>query len=106
MKKPVAISITGLKCDAPGCDYHQDEPVGNTYEEYAKWLNQPCPKCGANLLTEADLKTTHAMMKITGILNRLLWPLSLISKKRYRYKLGMDGSGSVNPSFLGEEEVK
>ncbi len=53
-----------LRCDAPGCDHAEsidvtDRPPGPEY------VNKPCPKCGANLLTardHADYLVFHAMM--------------------------------------------
>jgi hypothetical protein len=38
-----------LVCDARGCDY--TEYVGTVSPEY---IGKPCPKCGANLLTQED----------------------------------------------------
>lgn len=41
----------GLKCDAPGCKW-----VDNTvkFDDFEKWIDQPCPICGANVLTAGD----------------------------------------------------
>lgn len=38
-----------LKCDAPGCDHSE-----NVEAITADMVGRPCPKCGSNLLTEAD----------------------------------------------------
>lgn len=38
-----------LKCDAEGCDHV--EPVAEIRKDD---IGKPCPKCGANLLTEED----------------------------------------------------
>lgn len=38
-----------LKCDATGCDHVED-----VAEITADLVGKPCPKCGANLLTEGD----------------------------------------------------
>jgi hypothetical protein len=35
----------------------------------------PCPKCGANLLTEGDYKAAEKLMKIADMANRILGPL-------------------------------
>jgi hypothetical protein len=54
------MNIGGIKCDNPECDFRDDSvELG----EYSLWLNRPCPKCGANLLTQADYEAV----------NRLLW---------------------------------
>jgi hypothetical protein len=97
--KPITIKIKGLRCDAPGCGYEQnDEPYGDRYEDWALWLNVPCPRCGASLLTQADLDTLKIMLRITRILNFVLWPLTALStRKPVVYDLGMDGTGKVHP---------
>jgi len=41
----------GIKCDAVGCDYRDDE-----VEFSDLFLDQPCPLCGASLLTIEDLR--------------------------------------------------
>lgn len=38
-----------LKCDEPNCDHHED--VETITEDM---IGKPCPKCGANLLTQKD----------------------------------------------------
>lgn len=38
-----------LKCDATGCDHRESHP-----EPSDDLVGRPCPKCGANLLTQAD----------------------------------------------------
>ena len=45
------IKIMGLKCDNPQCDW-RDTTI--KFAEYPQWLNAPCPKCGANVLTQED----------------------------------------------------
>lgn len=40
-----------LKCDAEGCD-HREEVETITESD----IGRPCPKCGANLLTEEDFR--------------------------------------------------
>lgn len=46
-----------LVCDAEGCDHRQDVD-----DITADMIGTPCPKCGANLLTEQDYRTFSAMM--------------------------------------------
>jgi len=49
---------SGIKCDVPHCNYedHDVDP-----EEMIFWVNKPCPCCGANLLTEADMIASSNM---------------------------------------------
>lgn len=45
------LTISGIRCDNPECNYRHDEVA---LSDYGEWLNKPCPHCGENLLTEAD----------------------------------------------------
>lgn len=65
-KKRFNMNVKGIKCDA--CDY-KDMTVPR--EDYPHWLNKPCPKCGANLLTEADFNTLKRLEKVTNFMNWL-----------------------------------
>ncbi len=51
MKENVEVKIEGLKCDNASCNYRDDSVKR---EDYEKHINSECPKCGENLLTEAD----------------------------------------------------
>jgi len=53
--------IYGLKCDNPTCDYHDDTILR---EEYERYINFPCPKCGSILLTQADYDAVIFLEKI------------------------------------------
>jgi hypothetical protein len=45
-----------LKCDSPSCDYFELTPI------VIENVGKPCPKCGANVLTEDDYIDHHKMM--------------------------------------------
>lgn len=49
---------SGIKCDVEHCNFvdHNVDP-----EEMMGWVNKPCPVCGANLLTEADMLAMGGM---------------------------------------------
>jgi len=64
--KAVNLNIYGVKCDNPNCDY-RDMTV--PISDYKKYLNKPCPKCGANLLTKADYKAMKRLMRIAKFFN-------------------------------------
>ncbi|MEH7827631.1 hypothetical protein [Gemmobacter denitrificans] len=55
-----------LKCDADGCDHREDVP-----EITADMIGKPCPKCGANLLTEADYREGMRMKHFLEALEKL-----------------------------------
>lgn len=58
MDKAIQMDVKGIKCDADGCDY-VDYEVEFDPEKY---LNAPCPKCGAPLLTQEDYETYKTMV--------------------------------------------
>lgn len=60
-----------LKCDALGCDH-----VGEVPAITRELIGTPCPKCGANLLTEADADQWLAQVEP---LLAFLKPLGLIT---------------------------
>jgi hypothetical protein len=107
--KAAVIDVRGLKCDAPGCGYEQDWPSTKRsgMHGYRAWVNAPCPRCGANLLTEEDMRAVERLELIARVTNIIMWPLGLLGfhKKKYTYKLGMDGSGKVTPEKVSEEAL-
>lgn len=93
----VTHEIKGIKCDAAGCDYIDTEA---RLDDYSQYLNKPCPKCGANLLTQADLDTTLALVATCRAINSIfagsITP-EMREAARARIAVHMDGSGI--PSF-------
>lgn len=67
MKNALELTIKGIKCDS--CDF-KDETV--KIGDFDNWLDKPCPKCGANLLTQEDLESTKALVMLTNMLNGFL----------------------------------
>ena len=59
MAKAAELIVKGIKCDNPKCDFVD---MSVKFEDYKDWVNKPCPKCGANLLTEIDFLNTAIMM--------------------------------------------
>lgn len=93
MEKLIEIKAAGLKCDADRCDYID---IGVNLKEYKSWINKPCPKCGANLLTPEDYKQIRLFRILTSIINLFSF-LSPFLKGRdmYRMRVHFDGSGKA-----------
>ncbi len=53
-----------LKCDANGCDHVELVESIN-----AGLVGKPCPKCGANLLTEEDHSASERMVEVVALIN-------------------------------------
>jgi hypothetical protein len=65
-KNYTELRIGGIKCDS--CDF-----TDNTVKEsdYHSWVNEPCPKCGANLLTEEDYEMSQVLHNAIDFMNTL-----------------------------------
>jgi hypothetical protein len=99
--KAIEYESKGLKCDAAGCDY--TDPSA-TFEEYEKYLNAPCPKCGAPLLTEADYHACKAMRAAVDWINSLVPGDFAETEDVQRIKVEMDGSGI--PKFVAKDGAR
>jgi phage FluMu protein Com len=90
MKSAVEMKIHGIKCD--DCDF-VDEQVN--VEGYESYLNKPCPKCGANLLTEADFNNVKALMAIFNAANNI-FPEREEDEEIVKMSVEMNGTGDMN----------
>lgn len=91
----VDYNIKGIKCDNPNCDFRE---MTVEYKDYPTWLNKPCPKCGANLLTQNDLNTIKTLVQLVNIINWITKPFMFLLKrqKRVTVKAEMNGTGNVH----------
>jgi len=101
--QPVTYVVKGIKCDATECDYSDMEAEFDP----DKYLNMPCPECGANLFTEEDYRAMAAMQAVTNITNEVFKDVEFSENAEVvHYDIGMDGSGK--PVFKviekGEED--
>lgn len=87
----------GLQCDNPVCDW--TDPTVKV-EDYEKWLNAPCPKCGENVLTEEDYNTTKNLLSMVDMINDL--PDELYKEF---LKIGETLSGSSNEDLLKKYDL-
>jgi hypothetical protein len=100
MVQAIQCKIKGLKCDAEGCGYEDHD---TRYEDYEKYVNAPCPKCGANLLTEADLAATKAIIAGADWLNQMVGDVPE-GGKQINVRMDMDGSGIPRPRIMDKAE--
>lgn len=91
MKNPLSLDIKGIKCDNKACDYSNPDVSA---DDYINWLNKPCPKCGANLLTLEDFETVTRMIHLVNTMNRLL-PEAEEGTEMVGIPIDMDGSGEI-----------
>lgn len=85
------VQIRGIKCDNPNCDF-SDMTV--KYEDYDKWLNKPCPKCGHNLLKQRDYDECKLYMKIASLFNKL----PTLPGRKVKKQMIFDGNGTTTTS--------
>lgn len=91
MVNKLKIKVGGIKCDNKECDF---KDMGVLYEDYPKWLNRPCPKCGSNLLTQQDFDTVKVLMDMTDIVNEVM-PEVAEDEELFRMSANFDGTGKV-----------
>lgn len=89
--KAIELNVTGIQCDAPGCGF-VDETA--KLEDWEGWLGRPCPRCGANLLTEADLAGARGLVGLAEWVNELVGPVEE-GTPTVGYEVKFDGSGGV-----------
>lgn len=92
----VDLNVRGIKCDNPECDYSD---MAVKYENYPQWLNKPCPKCGANLLTQEDLDATEQLMEIVNLTNEILKDSGLEKQDMNKYIVPVEANGTGELSF-------
>lgn len=104
MNKPaIEATIVGLKCDAEGCDYRNDDiPC----DEYELWIDTPCPECGASLLTQADFELVQTLTAFSDAINDIFPPGSFPDDEpRAEFQVKMDGSGIPQVGEIKWEET-
>lgn len=67
MKQRIEPQISYIICDNKSCNFKDDVK----FEDYASWLNKPCPLCGDNLLTEEDHQNVLILTGAAKIINSL-----------------------------------
>jgi predicted nucleic acid-binding Zn-ribbon protein len=97
LKDALKLTISGIKCDVPNCDYRKEDVSVSDYEN---WLNKPCPKCGSNLLTQEDYDATKALISLAETLNNVI-PKAEDDEKMATVSIEMNGTGEIN--FKGME---
>ena len=93
-KREAAITSIGggLKCDNLGCDFTDMSIPSSKYKEY---INCPCPKCGANLLTKADYRTSKIINGLVKVINFICYfiPKKKLGTDMATMKIGFNGTG-------------
>ncbi|WP_054697678.1 hypothetical protein [Syntrophomonas palmitatica] len=90
--KALKIHIQGIKCDNPTCDYRNPTVE---FKDYEKWINKPCPLCGANLLTEEDIKAIKRLYRTANWINWILRPFIKTDAPRAKVAAEMNGTGKL-----------
>lgn len=87
------LDIGGLKCDARGCGWRDDEVL---LEEYHEYVGATCPACQAVVLTEHDYRIVARMVRMANFLNRWLWwlPRNKSAPPSPTYAIDLDGKSA------------
>ena len=100
MEKDIATHIQGIKCDNKKCDF---KDMSVPYKDYPKWINKPCPKCGANLLTVHDYKICKTVMALSKLFNNANVPEKEIDTEMHIELNGTDKVAFDIRKTTGEE---
>lgn len=73
-----------IECD--NCIYKIPFTEGDQYT-ISQYINQPCPRCGANLLTQKDCKMYNQIIKAIDWVNKWLGWLAYLNPKSKSRKL-------------------
>lgn len=92
MKKTLEVKIHGLKCDNPKCDYNNPDIK---VEDYKKFVNSKCPKCGQILLTLSDFNAVQSLLLIENLINSKC-PKRKDDDEFFTAKLNMNGDGNIH----------
>ena len=92
---PIRFEVGGLKCDQPRCDW-KDMTIPRS--AYKSWLHKGCPKCGASVLTAADMRATRLTeFGVAAINLALFWMKSpKDSDPHFRTEVNMNGTGIIS----------
>jgi len=97
MNQAVTFKSGGLHCDNVECDW-ADETI--QFEDYQSHIDAPCPKCGENILTQADFDTAQEIKDFAEFMQHLAEKIDLpvddTDERRVVVEFKGDGSGKVN----------
>ena len=88
----IDFDIHGLKCDNPHCDYCNPKIP---FEDYSKYLNYPCPKCGEPLLTMRAYKMCVALKQMGEFVTKLTSGVK-VNDMQVQIPMDMDNNGDIS----------
>jgi hypothetical protein len=96
----IKLGVIGLKCDTPTCTW-QDMSIPR--KDYPKWIDAPCPCCGASLMTPANFRSLKIMEALVLTINVVCFPVMvvrvLLGKKEYYQEVKVDSRPDGSVSF-------
>ncbi len=103
MKNLITKKQGGLKCDSLTCDW-QDLDI--KIDNYAQWLNAPCPKCGQNLLTTEDYNNVLILLATVDYMNGLSAEQVEMLASEIETAAQLTSANLAQNPVLGEVDVK
>ena len=92
MENGTTADIRGLKCDMPSCGYRDDSIELIQYESY---IDEPCPKCGSPLLTQADYDQVQKILSLVDMVNSLPNMSNESNDGKGKISFEFNGTGNV-----------
>lgn len=90
------VNVSGIQCDNPNCDCID---YNVSVEQYLDYVNKPCPKCGANLLTEQDYQVVQVLLKAQNLISKL--PFGNKGKTSH-FRVQTNGTGMIDIEKLDD----
>lgn len=85
-----------IQCDNPKCNYKVKNITGDPFTDVSEYLNKPCPKCGKNLLTEEDYRTSLRLGKLVKWVNKWFSWLTYIFPAKNPRTIGVHVHKGIN----------
>ena len=72
---------TAVVCDNKYCDFEIKNKTQEPNINISIYINEPCPKCGENLLTQSDYDKFCMMIKFINFINKWFSWISVFIKE-------------------------
>ena len=95
------LTFQDIQCDL--CDYYKE---GVEFSEYPEYIDKPCPKCGASLLTQKAYNKCLKQIALADGLTRWLNPLKWLNPFYYRRLIFGDNRIEGTATFKHPKEKK
>lgn len=95
--QPVILNIYGLKCEKASCRFSKRDVK---FEDFPKWIDKPCPKCGTNLLTAQEYLRAKMTKEYVELLSETVAPILETKENLHALSVSFNGRGILKESKI------